>query len=68
MEKCNKCGSKWVLISRTGNNEIISISCTSCGATIVYDKKIFNKINENYEKFKQEIQETQQCVGGECFA
>jgi len=30
-EVCSKCGSKYVLICRTTNNEKVSIFCTQCG-------------------------------------
>jgi len=50
MEKCEKCGSKYVLVCRTGNNEIVMIVCTQCGHKKVIDHDLFKKINDNYKK------------------
>lgn len=41
---CEKCGSKYVLISRTLNNEIVSVMCTSCGYVQVVNEELMKKV------------------------
>jgi hypothetical protein len=42
---CEKCGSKYILISRTTNNEIVSIMCTSCGHIKIENEDLMKKIS-----------------------
>ena len=67
MEHCEKCNSNYILITRTIDNEIVSICCMQCGYLKKINPNIIKKIDINYEKFKQEIGETQGCVGCDCF-
>jgi len=41
---CEKCGSKYILISKTLNNDIVSIMCTSCGNIDIKNKELYEKI------------------------
>ena len=46
---CEKCGSKYILISKTINNEIVSIMCTSCNHIKVVNEEIMKKAKETLE-------------------
>jgi len=66
MYNCEKCGSKYVLTTRTMDGEIVAILCTSCGFTKQLNKQFIKKIDNDYENFKP-IEETQQDFGYDCF-
>lgn len=67
MERCEKCDSKYVLTTRTMDNEIVAVSCMNCGHLKKMNPKVIKKIDIDYEKFKQELGETQGIPGHDCF-